>query len=228
MVKTRLLLVRHAEAEGNFTRRFQGHIDTPLSEKGKKQIDLLALRCRNMERAAIYSSPLLRARMTADAINQFHPLPLQTHEGLIEINGGIWENKRWKDLPELYPEEANRWNLEPWKFAPEGGETMRQVYDRIYSAVRDIVSENFGKTVFAVSHGCAIRNLLCRIKFNDIERLNDVVWCDNTAISVIEFDEDLRPTLVTESDASHLDQETSTLANQVWWQPEAREKNIWE
>ncbi|MDD5952348.1 MAG: histidine phosphatase family protein [Oscillospiraceae bacterium] len=226
---TRIILVRHAEAQGNAQRMFQGHSNAAISEKGRKQLALLSIRCRNMARDAIYTSPLRRAKETAEAINQFRPVPLYFREGLMEINGGVWENKPWKDLPELYPEEARHWNEEPWAFAPEGGETMTHLYNRIYSAVLQIARENQGKTVFVVSHGCAIRNLLCRLKYNDINRLNDVAWCDNTAISYIDFDEDLRPTLTMESDASHLDETTSTLAHQVWWRPEYRgKKEAWQ
>ena len=55
---TRILLVRHCEAQGNVKRVFQGHTDAPISENGKKQLDLLALRLRNETIDAIYSSPL--------------------------------------------------------------------------------------------------------------------------------------------------------------------------
>lgn len=61
-----------------------------------------------------------------------------------------------------------------------------------------------------------------------IEKLNDVQWCDNTAVSVIEFDENRQGKLVLENDNSHLSQSLSTLAGQVWWRKEYREKMIFE
>ncbi len=224
---TRIILVRHAEAEGNAKRLFQGHSNAAVSEKGHKQLDLLALRCRNMACTAIYTSPLRRAKETAEAIRKFHAVPLYFEDGLMEINGGVWEGKPWKDLPNLYPESARHWSMEPWNFAPEGGETMHQVYDRIYQTVLEIASRHAGETVFVVSHGCAIRNLLCRLKYNDIEKLNEIIWCDNTAVTYIDFDDQLTPSLTMESDASHLDASTSTLANQVWWRPERRGQDDW-
>lgn len=225
MVTTRIVLVRHAEAEGNAKRLFQGHSDAAISEKGKKQLDLLALRCRNMKRDVIYTSPLKRAKETAEAINQFHPVPMYFEDGLKEICGGVWENRPWRELFEQDLTEAYYWNQEPWAFTPKGGEPMTHLYDRIYETICKIAWENKGKTVFVVSHGCAIRNLLCRLKYDDIHRLNDIAWCDNTAITYLDFDESFQPTLIMENDASHLDQETSTLANQVWWRPENRGKN---
>ena len=223
---TRIILVRHCEAEGNFKRVFQGHTDSDISENGKKQLALLSLRCRNMKIDAIYSSPLKRAYHTAQAVNQYHNLPIHLREGLIEINGGHFEGQLWEKLPELFPEEATAWNMTPYDFNPEGGESMRSVYDRIWNTILDIVKENEGKTVCVASHGCAIRNFLCRASGRPIEELNEVDWCDNTALSVIDFDEQLHPIIVVQNDASHLTQETSTLAKQSWWKRENREKNL--
>ena len=71
---TRILLVRHCEAEGNTNGRFQGSSDCGISGNGEKQLELLALRLRNIRMDSIYSSPLKRARMTAEAINRYHHL----------------------------------------------------------------------------------------------------------------------------------------------------------
>jgi probable phosphoglycerate mutase len=78
------------------------------------------------------------------------------------------------------------------------------------------------------SHGCSIRNFLCRASGNPIERLNETDWCDNTAISIIDFDEHLQPTIVLMNDASHLPDETSTFAGQKWWKPENRGTDLSE
>ncbi len=219
---TRIILVRHCEAEGNHKRVFQGHTDSEVSENGRRQLALLSIRCRNMKMDAIYSSPLKRAYETAEAVNAYHHLPIQKDDGLIEINGGVWEGKLWEKLPDLYPEDAKAWNAHPWDFAPEGGEPMRHVYERIWKAITNIVQANPGKTVCIASHGCAIRNFLCRAMGKPIEELNDVDWCDNTAISIIDFDEALQPKIVLLNDSSHLTEETSTFAKQEWWKPEYR------
>ena len=82
--------------------------------------------------------------------------------------------------------------------------------------------ENPGRTVCAASHGCAIRNFLCRASGWPIERLNEMDWCDNTGLSIVDFDGDLRPHIVLMNDASHLTGDTSTFATQDWWKPENR------
>ena len=82
---TRIILVRHCEAAGNLNRRFQGHTDAEVTENGKKQLELLALRMRNVKIDYLYSSPLKRAYATAEAINQFHHLPIYVEADLMEI-----------------------------------------------------------------------------------------------------------------------------------------------
>lgn len=221
---TKVLVIRHCEAAGNTNRVFQGHTDSPISENGQKQLDLLKIRCRNLPIDVIYTSPLQRAYATAEAVNVFHQAPIRVCDGLIEINGGVWEGKKWADLPELYPDEARKWNMEPENFSPENGEPMRSVYDRMRRSVLEIVRENPGKNICVTSHGCAIRNLLCWAMGKPIEQLNTVDWCDNTALSMLEFDASLTPCVVSANDGAHLSPEISTFAKQSWWKPENRTK----
>ena len=74
---TTLLVVRHTQALGNIQKTFQGHIDTDISEAGAVQLELLSERFRSVHIDAICSSPLLRARRTAEAINRTHHLPIE-------------------------------------------------------------------------------------------------------------------------------------------------------
>lgn len=219
---TRVILIRHCEAEGNIKRVFQGHTDAQISDNGKKQLDLLRLRCRNMLIDVIYSSPLTRAYQTAEAINSFRNLTVHIHEDLIEINGGDWEGHYWRDIPELFPEDYMSWIYFPSNFAPPNGEPMRHVYTRMKDAVHEIVRQYKGQQICIASHGCAIRNFLCWAMGKPIEQLNDVDWCDNTAISIIDFDDDFQPTVVLANDASHLSEEISTFYKQTWWRIKGR------
>lgn len=217
---TRILLVRHCEASGNTQSVFQGHTDCEISGNGEIQLELLGLRCRNMPIDAIYSSPLKRAYATACAVNKYHNLPIQIDPRLIEINGGVWEGVSWAELPRLFPDESEAWNKRPHEFTPQGGEPMRSVYNRMWEAVTDIVRSNQDKTICIASHGCAIRNFLCRAMDKPIEQLNDVGWCDNTAVSIIDFDGELRSHVVLMNDASHLTPEMSLFTHQTWWKLE--------
>lgn len=214
---TTLYLVRHAEAEGNWKRTFQGHIDSEVSEKGWTQLDYLARRFEQVRLDAVYSSPLKRAWATAEAINRFAGLPITPERGLMEIDGGAFEGVPFAELPARYPEENARWDNTPWLFKAPGGESMRHVFERMQMTVDAIVRANPGRVIAAASHGCAIRNYLCYALGWPLERIADVCWCDNTAVSLIEFDGGFRPHPVYLNDASHLPEHASTFATQSWW-----------
>src|SRR4028118_821913 len=88
----RLILVRHGESEWNRTGRYQGQADAPLSDLGLRQADALANRLQHEHIDAIYTSPLQRARKTAEAIARFHPhVPFVQDEALMEIHHGVWQ-----------------------------------------------------------------------------------------------------------------------------------------
>ena len=220
---TSLYIVRHCEAEGNIKRFFQGYTDGAASENGAVQCDALAERFKSIRLDAIYSSPLSRTVFTASAVNRYHNLPIRTDAELIEINGGHWEGELWARLPAKYPGEADAWESHPWDFAPKGGESMRHVYDRIFNAVSGIASRHEGKTVAVFSHGCAIKNLLTRVIHNDITQFLNVSWCDNTGVSLIEWEGGV-PRVVFQNDSSHLDDSISTLNKQKWWREGAESR----
>lgn len=212
-----LIIVRHCEAQGNTERVFQGRIDSDISPNGVLQAECLAERFKNCSYDHIYSGPLKRTMFTAEAVNRYHGLPIQTDARLVEIDGGDWGGKRWSDLPRLYPEQAKIWAEQPHLFEAPNGETMVQVRERIVSAACDIAMRHMDETVVIVSHGCAIRNLLCWAKGWSIERLIDVSWGDNSSVSQIDIDKNGIPSVIFEGDNSHLKDGLSTLGRQSWW-----------
>lgn len=214
---TTVYLVRHAEAEGNISRVFQGHTDCGITEKGKAQLEHLKERFKDIHLDAVYSSPLKRTLATADAVNFYHQLPIIKNEGLIEINGGLFEGQKWEELPTLFPKEYELWQHHHYQFEIENGESMHSVYDRMKKTVLSIVSENKDRSIAIVSHGCALRNFLCFANGISFEELDNTDWCENTGVSKVLFDEDLTPTVEYQNDASHLTADSLTIAHQSWW-----------
>ena len=215
-MKTTIYLIRHAEAEGNIKRTFQGHTDAALTPKGEHQLERLAERFRTIPIDAVYASPLLRTRKTAEAANRYHGLEITIVPELIEINGGDWEGVPWDEMYTRYPEEQLLWDTAPHLCCPPNGESMRAVYERMSAAVDAIARENAGKTAVVVSHGGAIRNYLCHAYGWPHERLCDVGWEENTAVSLVEYNEAFCPNVVYHNDASHLTAEQCTVLHQDW------------
>lgn len=94
----RLLLIRHGETAWNPDNRFQGSADTELSEKGREQARRLGERLRGKRIDRIISSPLSRARETAEAIAGHHGLTVEIEPRLCEVNYGYWEGKNASEL----------------------------------------------------------------------------------------------------------------------------------
>ncbi|NLG93202.1 MAG: histidine phosphatase family protein [Clostridiales bacterium] len=221
---TRIILVRHCEAVGNTLGVFQGSKDCDISGHVKEQLELLALRFRNTPIDAIYASNLKRARKTAEAINRYHNLPLQIEPMLREMDGGDFEGKSWSELAELYPEEIEKWYSDPGAFCPANGEPASMVYDRMWKAVTGIVQKNKGKTVCCVSHGCAIRNFLCHALNKPLEEMREVPGLYNTAVSIVDFDDEMHSNVVLMNDVSHLPPETFQNEKGAWWKKRKPEK----
>lgn len=215
-MKTTIYLVRHAEAEGNAQEFFQGNINTALTSKGEQQLTYLAERFRDIPLDAVYVSPYQRTIQTAEAVNRYHKLPLIQENDLREIGGGDWEGKRWSELPTLFPEAYRLWTEEMWHFRAPNGEPITDVFSRMTDTLRRIAEQHFGQTIAVISHGCALRNFLCAVEFQDITRLKDVGWADNTAVSCVTYDTEQGWTLVFKNDSTHLPPECSTLRTSKW------------
>lgn len=206
MVK--IYVVRHCEAAGNTAQVFQGSTDSEISELGKTQLEFLKKRFRDIHIDRAYSSPLKRAYETAVAATYGKGIEVIKDPHFSEIDGGIIEGMSFGEIFKNHGALEHCWENHPENFAPEGGESMRQVYDRIWQGIEAIAKDpdNDGKTVLVASHGVAIRTLLCRAVLGSIERLNEMKWSDNTAVSLLIFDENgVRAEFI--NDASHVPEE---------------------
>jgi broad specificity phosphatase PhoE len=215
-MKTRLIFVRHAEAEGNFTRVFQGWTDGELTPKGHLQARLAAEKLRTVEIDVLYSSSLKRTLQTAQCISDIKNLPIIRTDKLKEINGGDWEGQRWEDLPGKWPYEYDTWENKIHVHQMPNGESMIEFQQRLIDEVKYIAGDNTGKNICIVTHGTAIRSLMAYFRHKELDEMQNIPWYDNTSITIVDFEND-KFKLILEGDASHLDKEMSTLENQDWW-----------
>jgi len=215
-MKTRLIIVRHAEAVGNKIREFHGWTDEGITEKGKLQASIVAERLKNMPVDVIYSSSMKRTMETARYIAEAKNLPVIPVDDLKEINGGLWEGMTWSELARKYPNEYDTWENKPHIHQMPGGESMECFQKRVVSAVMRILEKEAGKNILIVTHGTVIRALLCYLKELPLEEMVKIPWCDNTAVTAGTWDSK-RFCIETEGDCSHLDDETSTFKNQAWF-----------
>ncbi len=201
---TKIYFVRHCEATGNINRTFQGSTDNDITEFGEKQLEKLSERFKEISLDKIYTSPLIRAQKTALAIKGNRDIEIQVLQGITELNGGIIEDKPVAESFAKYPEYKDAWFNHPEDFAPESGEAMRDAYKRIEKAFFELLQKHKGETIACASHGGIIRCLECRLLYNDITKLKEVTIFDNTAILLLEIDDNGIITIKLSNDSSHL------------------------
>lgn len=201
---TKMIIVRHCQAEGNLKRFFQGTIDSDITPEGAAQIAQAAELLRSEPIDVIYSSPKIRAVKTAEGINLYHEVELRIDPEIVEIDAGEWEGVLLSEIEKLYPEQYDNWRNHPEIFQAPGGESMKQVYDRVKKAVIRIADENRGKTVCVVSHGCAIKNIMCFLHGWEVDNIREVPIGKNTSVNVVTFNDKLEPTILIEDYEDHL------------------------
>lgn len=207
---TEIYLIRHGVTENNMQGVFQGLTDAPLSEMGLKQADCLGERFREIEIDAVYSSPLLRAVQTAQGANKYKRLPIRLCHDIIEINGGELEGKTMEENRLLYPEAIKAMESSPGIFAAPGGESMKQVYERVGTAMTDIARSHNGQKVMVVSHGGAIMTFLHFITGLPIEKMGTGM-VENTAVNKFVYNPQTNLFIVDyQADISHLPEKFHT------------------
>ena len=155
MQVTRILAVRHGETAWNVDTRIQGQLDIPLNETGQWQASRLGLALAAQEQIdAIYTSDLLRAYATAQAIGAAVKLPLQTHTGLRERGFGDFEAKTFAEIATSLPEDSMRWRKRDPAWAPPGGgESLLIMRERVLATVDQLAAAHVGGHIVLVAHG---------------------------------------------------------------------------
>lgn len=200
---TRIILVRHGQTEWNRLERFRGRAEVPLNPTGMAQAKATGERvAREWQPVAVYSSPLSRARITAEAIARHLGLPVQVHPGLTDINYGQWQGLTPEEARARWPEAVEVWYNLPHMARIPGGEALVEVGDRAMAAVKELAGRHSGETIALVSHTVVNRLILLSI----LGLGKDRFWRlrqDTCAINVFEW-EGGDFTLVTMNDTCHL------------------------
>jgi alpha-ribazole phosphatase len=158
--KTRIYLIRHGEVEGAGTRRYNGHADVPLSERGIAQYHLMKERLADKDIRACYTSDLKRCSAGAEIICSRLGLTPVREPGLRELDIGIWEGKTWAELMEKYPLEWQARIADIVNYRVPGGESLNDLHARIIPVINAIVERHRGENVLVVAHGGANRVIL--------------------------------------------------------------------
>ena len=152
-----LLLARHGQSVSNAVRRFQGVQDVALSDLGALQAEALGRAIRLRRIAAVYTSPLERARRTAEIAVEGLGVPLVPVDDLRELSLGEWEGRTVEEIRALPGDPYDRWVRDPVACLPPGAEPLPAVQARVVSAMAGIAAAHpNGQQVLVVCHGGVI------------------------------------------------------------------------
>jgi broad specificity phosphatase PhoE len=191
-----LFLVRHGFSTGNRDGRIQGQWDTELTTDGRRQAGatgrFLAHYFAGMgwRVNALYSSDLRRAWHTAEVIGRYlHLTPIRV-PGLREMHAGLVEGMTTEEWQALYPEVEQGWrDRTDLDFGWPGGETRRQLVERVTNTIKSIVARHAPlDNVVAVTHGGVIRAYLNNSVTRSAALVDAEMGAGNCSISQIQYD----------------------------------------
>lgn len=187
-----IYLVRHGESEANINKRFSGITDVNLSLKGREQARQAGLNLKFEKISNIYSSPLIRARDTAQIISKeinFDENKIKTDNSLIEVNFGLFENLTWDEISSSYKDESENWIANKIKYKFPEGEGYYDIIKRV-SFFIDNVPDNS----IIVTHFGVIQSILLYLNIADEMNLWNfkISNCDILVLKNRKFDRIIR------------------------------------
>ncbi len=201
----RFFVIRHGETAWNVAGRFQGQQDTDLNERGRAQADMLGGRLAGHKFAAVLTSPLARARETAErAAARCEYGEFLTAAALTEINHGDWEGRLADEIAAKWPAELHKWHTAPETVTMPGagGENLDDILRRAAPAV-EAAAKKYQGDVLLASHDAVIKVLLCYwlgAPLSSFFRFQ----VPNCSITVVEVREGFAPRMLLMGDAAHL------------------------
>ena len=155
-----LYLIRHGATANNLEKppRVQGQAsDPPLTPQGAQQAKETGKFLRRAALSSVYSSPLLRAVQTAEAVAAPHALAVQICPDVIEVDTGKWDGLNWDEIQRDFPEAYHSFMQTPETHGYPSGEIMSDVLARSSAAIEKLMSENLGHSIAMVAHNVVIK-----------------------------------------------------------------------
>lgn len=181
---TRIIIIRHGHSLSNGSGTLTGQLDSPLSETGLKQADLICKFIQdNYKVDAVYSSDLIRAVKTVEKIADVFHTSVIPDKRFREIDCGAWQGKPFDLL--MQDSEYKFWNEHMGTTKTADGESFLDVQQRVLSAIDDISLKHENQTVIIATHGGVIRTLQCYLAGKNIENLTTIPWVPNASTTVI-------------------------------------------
>ena len=158
-MSTRIVAVRHGETQWNLAARIQGQTDSPLTAAGEAQAFAIAARLAGEPIDVIVASDLGRAWRTAAIIASRTGNEVIADPRLRERSFGAGEGLTYQEIDVLYPDAFSRLRESDPDYVIPGGESRRQLYERVCAAFESIATVHAGRRIAVVCHGGVLASL---------------------------------------------------------------------
>lgn len=199
----KMYIIRHGQTPWNARKCLQGRSDVDLNENGIYLAELTGKALRDVTFDMAFTSPLIRAKHTAQCILAGREVPIIEDERLIEISFGTYEGCCYAEENRQVPQQwiENFFHAPQDYVAAPGGESLDDVEKRTRNFMEDICSrkELQDKTILVSTHGCALRGLLNSIRESNREDYWHGGVSKNCAVSIVTCNRGEKPVLVEEN-----------------------------
>jgi broad specificity phosphatase PhoE len=177
-------LVRHGETVWNTEARMQGHLDSPLTSRGRAQALRTARLLARLGVDSMFASPLGRVRETLAILAADVPVAVAFDDRLKEWHGGIWSGERYPELRDKWPNEFAAWDDDRYRVRAPGGENFEDLEQRARAFIEDLPPDA-GPRIAIVAHGFfnrAMASVLLSLESSEMLRIRQ---SNDTIIRVI-------------------------------------------
>lgn len=186
----KLYILRHGETAWNRERRLQGRSDVELNENGRRLAKETAEGMKEIPFDLVFTSPLKRAKETAELVLGGRDIPIIEDPRIIEISFGVNEGKSWRKT-ESYEGDPNMYRFfnEPELYQPvEGAESLEQLAERTADFMKDICGrpELQDQTILVSTHGAATRGLLNSLRTWELHDFWGGRVAPNCGVAIVE------------------------------------------
>jgi len=208
-MNTEIFLIRHGETIWNTKKLIQGQLDSPLTDSGIHQSNLLSQRMKKINPDIIYTSDLKRAVDTANIINQHIEKDIVEISGIRERHWGVFQGANWPKIKKFFPTQYKYYRNDSKNYMIPNGESYNQVTKRTMDSIVDIIENHKNQKIVIVTHGGIIspliRALLC-IPYETHRKF----MISNTSITKLVYN-DFGFSIAYLGDIAHLEEEEEIL-----------------
>ena len=197
-----IYLVRHGQTAWNKARIFRGRTDVQLNEQGRREAVCAARALRDVPLACVYTSPLSRARETAENIARLHGVSVCAEPAFVDIDYGRWTEYWDMEVRRKFRDQHELWERSPERMRFPGGESLQDVRARAVPRLGELAKRHGAEAVAMVSHRVVLKLLLCEAKGLDNSHFWDI-RLDTAAISLVESN-GASLKLIVENDTRHV------------------------